>query len=199
MKLRAEQDDLKLKSEKEYNQEVMLYTKELDTVRVKNQKDLEELRRYNLNEEKKFVTNAKESNLKELKRYVLELENEYKRGKEEMKKELAAMSSSKSSSSSVTLTSKQKEEKYKSAKIRLHNDCKIKEENKRKQLDMSSTQELCLLQRKHMIIMHRKENDLLLNEMTEQKNGLSRNHKLLANHLQAVYALKQRHLFALQK
>ena len=42
--------------------------------------------RYNQNEEKKFLNNAKESNVKELKQYQNELKNVYKRNKEEFKK-----------------------------------------------------------------------------------------------------------------
>ncbi len=166
------------------------FTKELDTIRTRNAKDLDELRRYNLNEERKFVTNAKEANVKEMKRCMSELEHEYKRAKEEAKKEL---------SSNKTMSSKEREERYKAAKIRLHNDAKHKEELRRKQLEMNATHELCMLQRKHMIIIHRRECELLLNEINEQKNGLNRNHHMLSNHLQAVYVLKQRHLTVLQK
>lgn len=39
-----------------------------------------------MNEEKKFIHNIKEINTKELKRYVQELEAEYKRSKDELKK-----------------------------------------------------------------------------------------------------------------
>ncbi len=192
-KLRVELDELKLKSEKEYNQEVVQFTKDLDTIRVRNAKDLDELRRYNLNEERKFVTNAKESNVKEMKRCVGELEHDYKRAKDEIKKELTVASGGKA------MSSKEREERYKSAKVRLHNEAKHKEELRRKQLEMNATHELCMLQRKHMIIIHRRECELLLNEINEQKSGLTRNHHMLSNHLQAVYVLKQRHLTVLQK
>jgi hypothetical protein len=193
-KLRTELDELKLKSEKEYNQEVVQFTKELDTTRTRNAKDLDELRRYNANEERKFVTNAKEANVKEMRRFVGELENEYKRGKEEFKRELTA-----ACAKSGGVSGKERDERYKAGKARLHADAKSKEEARRRQLEVSATQELCLLQRKHMIIIHRRECELLLNEINEQKSGLTRNHHMLSNHLQAVYVLKQRHLTLLQK
>ena len=155
VKLRGELDELKLRSEKEYGGEVVQFTKELDAVRLRNVKDLEELRRYNVNEEKKFVANAKEANVKELKRCAAELESEYKRAKDEVRKELAA--------AKATVSAKEKEERYKAAKVRLHAESKLKEESRRKQLDVSSTQELCMLQRKHLIIMHKRECELLLN------------------------------------
>lgn len=77
---------MKLKSEKEYNQSVQQFTKDLDLICVKHSKELEERQRYNQNEEKKFLNNAKETNVKELKQYQNELKNEYKRNKEEFKK-----------------------------------------------------------------------------------------------------------------
>ena len=45
-KLRIELEELKLRSEKEYNQEVLQFTKELDGVRMRHIKDLEELVSY---------------------------------------------------------------------------------------------------------------------------------------------------------
>jgi hypothetical protein len=77
---------LKIRSEKEYNQDVQQFTKDLDAICVRHVKDLEELQRYNINEEKKLINNGKEANAKELKQYVHDLNNEYKRFKEELKK-----------------------------------------------------------------------------------------------------------------
>ncbi len=42
MKLRMELDELKQKSEKEYNQAVQQFTKDLDLVAVKHNKELED-------------------------------------------------------------------------------------------------------------------------------------------------------------
>lgn len=85
-KLRAELEDLKIRSEKEYNQEIAQFTKEIDALRLRHTKELEELKRYKINEEKKFVTNLKDSNTKELKKFINELEHEYKKAKKSLKK-----------------------------------------------------------------------------------------------------------------
>lgn len=58
---------------------------------------------------------------------------------------------------------KEKEERLRLGKERLKNEQKQKDEKKRKQLDMSATEELCLLQRKHVNIMHKREYELLSN------------------------------------
>lgn len=188
-KLRAELDELKCKSEKEYSQEVIQFTKDLDSTRLKHLKELDELKRYKLNEEKKFLNNNKEANSKELKRYIHELENEYKKSKEELKKEISVKA----------LPFKEREERLKLGKERLHNEARIKEDKKRKQLDVNSTEELCLLQRKHLIMSHKREYELLSNEINEQKLGLSKNHGLLKNHLNSTYQIKQRHCVILQR
>lgn len=60
-----------------------------------------------------------------------------------------------------SLSPKEKEERLKIGKERLHNEAKLKEENKRKQLDMNLTEELCFLQRKHLINLHKRELELL--------------------------------------
>jgi hypothetical protein len=41
--MRTELEELKLKSEKEYNQEVVQFTRELDNIRIRYAKDIEEL------------------------------------------------------------------------------------------------------------------------------------------------------------
>lgn len=58
---------------------------------------------------------------------------------------------------------KEKEERLRLGKERLKNEQKQKDEKKRKQLDMSATEELCLLQRKHVNMMHKREYELLSN------------------------------------
>lgn len=188
-KLRGEIEEFRVKSEKEYNQEVVQFTKELDNLRSRQAKEIDELKRYKANEEKKFICNAKETNAKELKRYTHELESEYKRNKEDIKKEL----------SSKHLSSKERDEKLKLAKERLHSEAKIKEDRKKKQLDMNSTEELCLLQRKHLLMSQKREIDILTNEINEQKQGLAKNHGILVNQLTSYYLVKQRHLGIMQK
>ena len=89
-KLRQELEELKQRSEKEYNQAVQTFTKDLDSLCIKHTKELEERQRYNQNEEKKFLAHAKEMNIKEFKLYQVELTGEYKRNKEELKKEISA-------------------------------------------------------------------------------------------------------------
>ena len=42
-KLRSELDELKIKSEKEYNQDVQQFTKDLDSICLRHVKELEEL------------------------------------------------------------------------------------------------------------------------------------------------------------
>jgi hypothetical protein len=61
------------------------------------------------------------------------------------------------------LSSKEKDERIRIGKVRLHDDAKKKEEQKRKHLEITSTQELCMLQRKHLLMMHKRECELLLN------------------------------------
>ena len=188
-KLRAELDELRLRTEKEYSQEVQQFTKELDTLCVRHAKEMEELQRYNLNEEKKFIGNGREANAKDLKHYVSELNGEYKKGKEELKRELASKAAS----------SKEKEERLKVGKERLHSEARLKEEGKRKKLDANLTEELCMLKRKHLILFHKREFELLSSEINEQKAVLLKNHSLLDSHLNSTYALKHRHLNILQK
>ena len=188
-KLRAELDELRLRTEKEYSQEVQQFTKELDTLCVRHAKEMEELQRYNLNEEKKFINNGREANAKDLKHYINELNGEYKKGKEELKRELA----------SKAVSSKEKEERLKIGKERLHSETRLKEEGKRKKLDSNLTEELCMLKRKHLILFHKREFELLSSEINEQKAVLLKNHNLLDSHLNSTYALKHRHLNILQK
>lgn len=180
---------MRAKSDKEYNQEIVQFTKDLESLKTKHAKEMEELKRYKANEEKKFICNAKETNAKELKRYIHELEAEYKRNKEDVKKEL----------SSKHLSSKERDEKLKLAKERLHSEAKIKEDRKKKQLDMNSTEELCLLQRKHLLMTQKRELEMLNYEINEQKQGLSKNNGLLVNQLTTYYLVKQRHLGIMQK
>ena len=97
------------------------------------------------------------------------------------------------------MSSKEKEDRLKLGKERLHNETKVKGENKRKQQEISLTVDICRLKRKHLVMFHRLEYDLLLNEINEQKAVLLKNHHLLEQHLNATYLLKQRHLNILQK
>lgn len=62
-----------------------------------------------------------------------------------------------------SLTSKERDERLKMGKERLRTDEKLKEEKKRKQLDSTATEELCLLQRKHYVLFHKREYELLSN------------------------------------
>ncbi len=154
-KLRAELDELKQRSEKEYNQAVQQFTKELDSVAVRHGKELEERQRYSQNEEKKFVTQGKETNAKELKQYQGELNGEYKRAKEELKRELAA--------SGKAVSGREKEERLKAGKEQLHCEGRLKAENRRKRLELTLTGDVCRLKRKHMVMFHKLEYELLLN------------------------------------
>lgn len=108
--------------------------------------------RYNLNEEKKLLTQSKDQNVKELKQYQNELNNEYKRNKEDLKKEL----------SQKGLSSKEREERIKIGKERLHNETKTKADNKRKKQEANLTSDLCRLKRKHLVMFHKLEYELLL-------------------------------------
>lgn len=110
--------------------------------------------RYNHNEEKKFLAHAKELNVKEFKQYQNELTSEYKRSKEDLKKEISLQKS---------LSSKEREERIKSGKEHLHNDIKLKADAKRKKQDMNITGDLCRLKRKHLVMFHKLEYELLLN------------------------------------
>jgi hypothetical protein len=157
-KLKSELDELKFKCDKEYNQDVQQFSKELDAICLRHLKELEELQRYNLNEERKYLNNGKEQNAKELKQHINELQSEYKRRKDELKRDIA----------SKVNTSREKEECIKVGKERLHADIKQKEDAKRKQLEMRLTEEMCMLKRKHMVMFHKREYDLLLNVSTTQ-------------------------------
>ena len=123
----------------------------MDAICVRHVKDLEELQRYNINEEKKLINNGKEANTKELKQYVHDLNNEYKKFKDDLKKEL----------STKQLSSKEREERLKIGKERFSADIKLKEENKRKELETRLTKELCMMKRKHFNIFHKKEYEFL--------------------------------------
>ena len=80
------------------------------------------------------------------------------------------------------MSSKEKDERIKLGKERLHNEAKIKGENKRKQQEINLTIDMCRLKRKHLIMFHKLEYDLLLNEINEQKSVLLKNHNLLEHH-----------------
>lgn len=163
----------------------------MDNLCVKHTKELEERQRYNQNEEKKFLAHAKELNIKEFKQYQIELNNEYKRNKEDLKKEL--------SHNHKSLSSKERDERIKLGKEKLHADQKIKADNKRKKQELALTSDLCRLKRKHLVMFHKLEYELLLNEIEEQKAVLLKNHQLLEQHLNSTYQLKQRHIKNLQK
>ncbi len=61
------------------------------------------------------------------------------------------------------MSSKDREERLKLGKERLHNETKFKIENKRKQQETNLTGELCRLKRKHLLMFHKLEYELLLN------------------------------------
>ena len=97
------------------------------------------------------------------------------------------------------MSSKEKEERLRIAKERLHAEQKTKEENKRREQEVHLNEEIYRLKRKHLVMYHKLEYDLLLNEINEQKTVLLKNHNLLDNHLNATFLLKERHLGTLQK
>jgi len=154
-KLRAELEELKQKSEKEYNLAVQQFTKELDILAGKHGKELEERQRYNQNEEKKYLANGREMNAKEFKQYQSEINTEYKRGKDELKKEIA--------SGGKSLSSKEKEERLKTGKEGLHAEGRLKAENKKKKQELTLNGDMCRLKRKHIVMFHKLEYELLLN------------------------------------
>lgn len=184
LKLKAELDELKRKCEKDYTNSIQQYTKELDSLCAKHKKDLDERNRYDLNEEKKLVKNLEESNTKELKNYIIELTSEYKRKKEETKKELSAQ----------RLDSKERAEQLKRVKEQLQNDRKRKEEEKKIKQDFNLNLELCKLKRKHLIMFHRLQCDIQNKEINEQVAMQAKTHDLLKNHLNLIYNLKEKHL-----
>ena len=147
--------------------------------------------RYNVNEEKKLINNGKEAIAKDLKHYITEITNEYKREKELLKKELNQLSKS--------VSSKEREERLKLGKERLHTEANAKEEAKRKQLDRQLADDLFIQKRKHLLQNHRQKYDHSCSEINEQKAVLVKNHQLHDKHLNLIYALKQRHLAVLQK
>jgi thousand and one amino acid protein kinase len=94
---------------------------------------------------------------------------------------------------------KEREERIKLGKEKLHADQRVKADNKRKKQELNLTTDLCRLKRKHLVMFHKLEYELLLNEIEEQKAVLLRNHQLLEQHLNSTYQLKQRHIKNLQK
>lgn len=65
--------------------------------------------------------------------------------------------------SSHSSSSKEREERLKLGKEKLQNERKQKEENKRKQQEIHLNEELYRLKRKHLVMYHKLEYDLLLN------------------------------------
>ncbi len=128
-------DDWRIKCEKEYAQETQQLSKELDTITTRLSKELDELQRYSLNEEKKLLSSGRELNAKELKVYGQELHADYKRAKEECKRDL------------VALSGRERDEWLKAAKERLRAEMRAREDVRRADLEQRLVCELCALKR----------------------------------------------------
>lgn len=192
IKLKQELEELKKKSEKEYNQQVQQYTKELDILCIKHQKDLEERQKYDLNEEKKLMQSIKELNSKELKHYINDLTHEYKRKKEDAKKTLQQQQQQLNNS-------KERDEHLKLIKEKLQIERKQKEDDKRKLLDLHLQEEYLKLKRKHLQLFHKLQLDINKQEIKQQKEITFKRHNLLKTHLNLTYSLKEKHLNLIQK
>ena len=97
---------------------------------------------------------GKEVHVKELKQYQVDLNVEYKRSKEDMKKEVGK---------ALLSSSKEKEERVRLGKERLQMDIKQKAEARRKKQGVGLTADVCRLKRKHLVMFHKLEYELLLN------------------------------------
>lgn len=74
------------------------------------------------------------------------------------------------------MSTKEREERLKTGKERLKTELKQKEEKKRKQLEINATEELCLLQRKHISMLHKREYELLSNVLKGVFKKISKIH-----------------------
>lgn len=134
--------------------------------------------RIDQNEEKKFVQTLKEMHAKELKHFINESNNEYKRKKEDVKKVCVIVSfiflflidflllMLKVNPFNIkdlalkAMSTRDRDEHIKQAKERLHEERKLKEEDKRKKQEIQLNEELCKLKRKHLIMFHKLECDI---------------------------------------
>ena len=185
-------DDLRVKCEKEYVQETQQLSKELDTITARLARELDELQRYSLNEEKKLLASGREHNAKELKTYGHELHADYKRAKDEVKREL--------SGAPVSLSARERDEWLKAAKERLRAELRVREDTRRSQLEQRLVGELCALKRKHLLAAQRRELDSLVSvELGEQRTALAKTHALVEAHQAAAHAMRSRHLGIAQR
>jgi hypothetical protein len=92
----------------------------------------------------------KELNAKELKQYISELYNDYKRKKENFKKDLAVKS----------LSSKERDERIKIIKEQLQHERRSKEDDKRKRQEANFNEELCRLRRKRLLAFNKLQHDI---------------------------------------
>lgn len=175
-KCKLELEDHRQKLDREYDALLVSFTRELQALQAKHQKELERKLKSNVYQEKKLNKALISENDEELKRYRNQLHNEYKEFKERIKRELAH------DSESFKL---QRENIVKGHARKL-----IKfEANRARSIEIQVRR----FRRRKLLQFHQLERDLLVDELDKRHQQLSAAHAMLMRHHELNAELEFKH------
>lgn len=174
MKCRQELEEHRQKLDKEYEQLINQFNKELEKIQLKHQQDLEQESKLNISCEKRLSRNIQQSQDEYMKRFIQTQKSEYKYIKDRLKKDL-------SNSSSDTLRSHKESLKC--------NQSSELQKTQREQSDHLRT-EIRKFQRRKLVQYHQLENKLLQDEFKKRENQLEQSHSMLLRHHENTQALE---------
>ncbi|XP_076367355.1 serine/threonine-protein kinase Tao-like isoform X1 [Tachypleus tridentatus] len=180
-KCRQEMDEHKQKLDKEYENLLQQFSKELEKVQVKHQQDLERKLKHNLASEKRLSQAISKQHEDELKRYQQLQKNEYKQMKDRKKKEMSG-----------DTPSRQRDDALRSHKEDvLHRQAVAVHRLQREQTDYHKL-EIRKFRRRKLLQYHQLEQDLLREELNKRQSQLEQAHTLLLHHHDGTQELAYR-------
>ncbi|XP_022235603.1 serine/threonine-protein kinase Tao-like, partial [Limulus polyphemus] len=180
-KCRQEMDEHKQKLDKEYENLLQQFSKELEKVQVKHQQDLERKLKHNLASEKRLSQAISKQHEDELKRYQQQQKNEYKQMKDRKKKEMGG-----------DTPSRQRDDALRSHKEDvLHRQAVAVHRLQREQTDYHKL-EIRKFRRRKLLQYHQLEQDLLREELNKRQSQLEQAHTMLLHHHDGTQELTYR-------
>ena len=174
MKCRQELEEHKQKLDKEYEQLIGQFNKELEKLQVKHQQDLEQESKLNISCEKRLNRTIQQQQDDNMRHFLQEQKKEYRHIKERLRKELKDRSNDTLRLHKESLQREQSNELQK--KQREHNDFLRTEIRK--------------FQRRKLEQYHQLENDLLMTEFNKRENQLELAHSMLLRHHEDTQVLE---------
>merc|ERR1719245_1755975 len=177
---RQEMEKHKQLLDKEYEQLLTQFSKELEKLQLKHQEELGKRLKSNINTEKKLIKEVSQGHETERKTFETKMKAEYKLKKERWKREMDNQETPKSQRNQALLQHKENFKEMDAA------ESKRLERGQKDRLDY----EVRKFRRRRLVKYHDLEQDLLREELNKRQNQLESAHSMLLRHHEQTHELE---------